>query len=136
MRAVRVLILAAALSGASACDESITGPTVPIGQDFELAPGGAMSVAGAGAPMTVRFVGVTGDSRCPADVFCVWGGDAIVRITVLSEAQASFYELHTGTAAPVQHGAATIELVQLAPYPFSARTIAPHEYRATLRVTR
>jgi hypothetical protein len=38
--------------------------------------------------------------------------------------------------APVRHDDLTIALVALAPYPFSGRTIAPRDYRATLRVTR
>jgi hypothetical protein len=36
----------------------------------------------------------------------------------------------------VQHDGVTIALVQLTPYPFSSRTIAPGDYRATLKVTR
>jgi hypothetical protein len=37
---------------------------------------------------------------------------------------------------PVVHEGLTIALVELMPYPFSARTIAPTDYRATLTVTR
>jgi hypothetical protein len=37
---------------------------------------------------------------------------------------------------PVVHDRLTIALIQLSPYPFSSRTIAPDEYRATLKVTR
>jgi hypothetical protein len=37
---------------------------------------------------------------------------------------------------PARYGDLTIALVELAPYPFSSRTIEPDEYRATLRVTR
>ena len=44
--------------------------------------------------------------------------------------------LQTGDLRPVVHNGLTIALVQLSPYPFSARTIAPDEYRATLKVTR
>jgi hypothetical protein len=43
--------------------------------------------------------------------------------------------LQTGDLRPVVHNGLTIALVQLSPYPFSARTIAPEEYRATLKVT-
>jgi hypothetical protein len=46
------------------------------------------------------------------------------------------YELRTGDMRPVQHGRLTIALLQLSPYPFSARPIQPEEYRATLKVTR
>jgi hypothetical protein len=118
----------------AACSESVTGPTAPIGQDFELHPGGVMVVAG--ASMAVRFDRVTGDSRCPADAYCILGGDAIVQISVLTGAGESTYELHTGSMAPVRHGELTINLVRLQPYPFSSGPIPPEGYRVTLRVAR
>jgi hypothetical protein len=90
------------------------------------------------AAITIRFNGVAGDSRCPADVMCVWGGDAQVQIEVVSVRGGGrqSYELHTGDMRPVQHDDLTISLVELNPYPFSARTIEQGDYRATLRVTR
>lgn len=45
------------------------------------------------------------------------------------------YDLHTGSMQPIVHDKLTISLVRLEPYPFSARTIRPDEYRATLRVS-
>lgn len=118
--------------GAGACDESPTGPS--LNEEFTLAPGEAVTIPEAG--LRVRFDGVDGDSRCPADVVCVQGGDAVVRITVSDRATAWHYELHTGDMAPVTHDALTIGLVQLQPYPFSSRTIEPDEYRVTLTVTK
>jgi hypothetical protein len=124
------------LAAATACsDASPSGPTVPLNQQFELAPGQAATVEG--ASIRVSFIRVVGDSRCPADVLCVQGGDAIVEIQVHPGGTGTVpYELHTGDMRPVKHGDLTIELVQLSPYPFSSRTIQPGEYRATLRVTR
>lgn len=86
--------------------------------------------------MSIRFNGVTGDSRCPADAVCVQGGDAIVNLTATSSGGTRELELHTGNMAPVQHDGVTIALVQLSPYPFSSGPIAPGDYRATLRATR
>ena len=71
-----------------------------------------------------------------ADAVCVQGGSAEVRITAVSEESTRDLVLLTGDMRPVRHGSFTIALVQLAPYPFSSRTIAPEEYRATLRATR
>ena len=83
----------------------------------------------------MRFVGVTGDSRCPTDVVCVQGGDAIVQIAVRSGGRSEvLYDLLTGDLRPVQHDTLTISLVQLAPDPFSTQTIPPDAYRATFRV--
>lgn len=114
------------------CDESLTGPTVPLDTEFVLAPGSSAFVEG--AAMAIRFNGVTGDSRCPADAVCVQGGDAIVSLTVTSSRGTREVELHTGSMAPVQHDGVTISLVQLSPYPFSSGPIAPGDYRVTLKV--
>jgi hypothetical protein len=131
---MRSVLLFACLLFVTACDESLTGPTVALNQEFVLAPGGAAVIDG--ASIAVRFNQVTGDSRCPADVVCIQGGDAIVGITVLGDQGPRDYELHTGNMRPVRHETLTIALVQLVPYPFSSRTIEPGDYRATLKVTR
>ena len=128
---VRWLILTCAVL--SACS-SLTAPTVPFNQDFTLAPGEAVSVADTAA--RIRFLEVRGDSRCPADVACVQGGDAIVRIEVLSKgAHSERYDFHTGSPTPLAHGGFTIALVALRPYPFSSGQIQPGDYRLTLRVS-
>ena len=130
---MRHLLIAIAVAVCAACSPS--GPTARLDENFVLAPGESARVAG--ADVSIRFVGVQGDSRCPADAICIQGGDAIVRIEVLSSAAAAkAYDLHTGDMRPVLHENLTIALVQLAPYPFSSRTTQPGEYRATLRVTR
>lgn len=131
MRSVLVLIC---LLWLTACDESITGPSVGLNENFELQPGGSALISG--ASFAVRFNRVTGDSRCPADAICIQGGDAIVSITAIDDDALVDLELHTGSMAPVRYGRYTITLVQLQPYPFSSRTIRPDEYRATLKVTR
>ncbi len=125
--AVVCLLLATACYGNSA-----TGPTVPLNERFTLAPGEAVVLAD--ASLRVEFVRVSNDSRCPADVVCIQGGDALVHILV----DGGPYELHTGDAsqASITHGGVTIELLELQPYPFSSRTIEPGDYRATLRASR
>ena len=131
MRAVMLLVCLLLMTG---CDEAQTAPTSPLDAAFTLAPGAGRRIEGESA--TVTFVGVSGDSRCPADAICVWGGSATVTIAVASGVATQGYELLTGDMRPVVHNGLTIALVQLSPYPFSSRTIAPGEYRATLTVTR
>ncbi len=120
----------------SACDGGPTGPTVRLDTAFVLTVGETATLQGRSVSVRIRFGGVTGDSRCPIDVFCVTGGDAIVEIAVRSRSGPEIrYDLHTGDLRPVQHRTLTITLVQLAPDPFSTQTIPPEAYRATLRVT-
>jgi hypothetical protein len=124
----------AALSVLLACSHP-TGPSARLGELFVLAPGERASLQG--TAFAVRFVGVSGDSRCPVDVVCIQGGDAIVAIEVLvSGGGSTAYELHTGLVRPVIHDGIAISLVDLSPYPFSTRTIDSGEYRATLKAVR
>lgn len=134
---MRVFTLVGCLLLATACDQSNpTGPAVPLSERFVLAPGGAAAIANAG--ISVQFVGVSGDSRCPADAFCILGGDAIVQVRVVDAGAVAPYELHTGDKqrATAAHRNLQIELLELQPYPFSARPINPSDYRATLVVSR
>lgn len=133
---MRAFVLVFCLLAATACDEkSPAGPTVPLNQRFTLARGELARVDG--ADLGLQFVEVTGDSRCPADAVCIQGGDALVHVRVV-DVGTTAYELHTGDSsrAAVTHRQVRIELVQLQPFPFSSRTIAPDEYRATFTVTR
>jgi hypothetical protein len=131
---LRACALLAALSMAGACTATPTATTGPVDALAVLAPGESTDVPAAG--IRLRFQGVMGDSRCPADALCIQGGDAIVRIEVASSNAGASYDLHTGDMQPVRHADLTIALTQLSPYPFSNRTIAPGDYRATLRITR
>jgi hypothetical protein len=126
----------ACLFFATACDEKVpTRPSVPLNQQFALAPGEAARIQD--TSLRVQFLRVSGDSRCPADAVCIQGGDALVHIRAI-DGRSSEYELHTGdeSRAAVTHAGFRIELINLQPYPFSSRTIQPDEYRATLRLSR
>ena len=132
---MRTLLFLLSLVTATGCGASVAGPTNPIDRPFTIGVGEATSISGAG--LAIEFLGVSGDSRCPADALCIQGGDAIVRIRVTGNGTAS-YELHTGDAsrATVAHGRYLISLVELQPYPFSSNPIDPRDYRATLVVRR
>jgi len=134
---MRAFLVVLCLLAVTACDEqNPVAPTVGINERFTLAPNEVATVRDTG--LNVQFVQVTGDSRCPADAICIQGGDALVHIRVSDGSSASTYELHTGdlSRASIVHGSVKIALVELQPYPFSSRTIAPGDYRATLRLTR
>lgn len=131
-------MVAAVLGGScvmAGCDAvGPTAPRAPFVQEIVLAPGETASVDP--ASVRVRFDRVTSDSRCPADVVCIVAGDAIVRVVVIPDRGGERqYDLHTGDMKPLQAGGLAIGVVQLQPYPVSARPIQPGDYRATLRIT-
>jgi len=100
-----------------------------------MAPGELVRVDG--TELRLRFLEVTGDSRCPVDAFCIQGGDALVHVQAIDGTTAR-YELHTGDSsrATVTHGSYRIELAELQPYPFSSRPVQSGDYRATFVVSR
>jgi hypothetical protein len=134
---VRRFLLACCLLIATACDEkSPTGPTVRLNEPLTLAPGETALLPSGGVQML--FVGVTGDSRCPADALCIQLGDAAVRLRVFDAGVTRDYELHTDTSRPTSftHLDLHVELMQLQPYPFSNRVMQSSDYRATIVVRR
>ena len=135
MTAARSVVLGWILVVTACRADSPAGPTVPQDRQFALAPGQSASIQG--TSLRIVFLRVAGDSRCPADAFCIQGGDALVHVRVTASTTAE-YELHTGdhARAIVTHAGFSIELVQPQPYPFSSRTIDPSAYRATFAVMR
>ena len=111
-----------------------TGIQVQTGREFEIAAGQEAQVQG--TAVTVRFVGVGEDSRCPVDVQCVWAGDAVVRLTfAASGAPSAEAALHT-TLDPksASFEGYSVRLTGLRPAPRSGTTIPPASYVATLEI--
>lgn len=132
MRAGLVLLTVMTLA---ACSDTHPATPSPVAREVTLAPGQTASIEE--ASLSIRFHGVTGDSRCPGDALCLTGGSAQVNIEVISgRGDRQSYVLHTGDMRPVNHGDLTIGLKELSPYPFVTRPIDPSDYRAKLEVTR
>ena len=136
---VLLLLSAACLATPGGTDP----PTVPTAvsqdaQEIELRVGGSAPVHGTGA--TVRFDGVSDDSRCPRGATCVWEGDAIVELSVSGEGGGSpeTVRLHANARFSQQARAlgVTLTLVRLEPLPEADRPVPPGAYSAAIRVTR
>lgn len=117
-------------SGPSASD------VVAVDRDFELRAGHTARVDG--TAVTLSFVGVTDDSRCPVDVQCVWAGNGAVSLVLTDDAGSrSSAILHT-TLFPrsVRVSGYEIVLTGLKPDPRPGAPIPLANYVAALRVTR
>jgi hypothetical protein len=110
------------------------------GREFRLKAGRVLTLDGGG--LRVRFLRVSSDSRCPADVDCVWAGNAEVLFEVGARAWRGRKTLALNTNASPErpgegrHGRYTLKLVALAPQLRSRRKIAAGRYTATLLVVR
>lgn len=99
---------------------------VPIGATVPL-PGSALSVT---------FVRVTEDSRCPTGTTCIWEGDAVVELRVDTGSTGETLELHTNPrfAREGRAGGVVLTLERLAPHPAADEAIPPDAYRLSLRI--
>lgn len=129
----RFMASAGALSILVSCASSPTVPSVPLAE-FVLAPGESAMVSGTG--LTVRFERVVNDSRCPANALCITAGDAEIALSVRRAGRpAEGLSLRiAGGGSRAELGDWVLSFTQLSPYPFTDRTIAPGDYRATFRV--
>jgi hypothetical protein len=126
-----LLMTLAILSAASAGCLLPAGPSAPL--TVELAPGGSAAYK----TLTVRFVGVTADSRCPADALCIQQGDAFFTVEARARGSAATqYELQVNDPQHrrVVHAGYAIEADTLFPYPFASVPTVPEDYRLTLTV--
>lgn len=127
-----VLVLAGCGGGTDGTSSPPTQRTSDA--DVVLAPGESALLGGF---VEVHFKEVQGDSRCPADVTCVWAGDAQLAITLAAGDGPSMpFFLHTnGQAGPTQAMLAglVVKVETLSPEPRAGAPIPQEDYR--LRVS-
>lgn len=111
-----------------------TPRAVSMGQPFRLAVG--ENVLLGEEPLEIGFTGVASDSRCPKDVQCIWQGDAVADLWVVTgDGERTEIQLHTSEEPrETVIGGHVIRLQDLEPYPVSTSPIAPEDYLATITV--
>lgn len=108
--------------------------------EFELKDG--QSTTFDGGRLRIRFVRVASDSRCPADVECVWAGNAEVLLELRLKGRRGAKTLRLNTNASPErpneagYGRYNLKLSGLAPQRRSNQEIRPGRYTATLQVTK
>lgn len=129
------ILLTAACTAGQAVSE---GESITPGEPFRVAVGEAALLPE--ADLTVRFIRVVGDSRCPRDVTCIWEGNAEIEVVLARDTAEVSVRLHTqGRGRHASRGSAlgfTVSMESLDPYPSTAEPISPEDYVATLVVTR
>ncbi len=132
------LILALCLT--AACNGNPSGTTqrdVETESAFILKVGEGVELAG--GELVIHLTEVADDSRCPTDAVCVWQGDAVAALQVVSAGVEHALRLHTnpGKATGPGHadvGAYRIVFLKLAPEPLAGVSIPQGDYRVTLRI--
>ncbi len=87
--------------------------------------------------LTVKFLELIEDSRCPEDVNCVWAGVARIKIRVSKNGKTSDFELNTNQGdKPAVFQGHSIALKELIPRQSKTSKYSPSAYTATLAVSR
>jgi hypothetical protein len=127
--AVSMLAALAGCSGESAVEAQLD-------TEFTLAAGGSAVITG--EDLSIRFVEVISDSRCPKDTICIWMGEASCLIEITQDgATQSKVLTQPGLSAPVttDYGRYGI-LFDVQPYPEAGKEIKADDYRLELTITR
>jgi hypothetical protein len=123
---------------ATAPDVRCSSPSGAADTEVKVGAGETASIGEEG--LTVTFLEVTEDFRCPSDVDCIRAGQATVLVKFERNGQdLGKFSLTLGegredeTAATVE--GYTVKLARLDPYPVSTSTIRPNEYVAYLAIS-
>ena len=89
--------------------------------------------------ISISFLEVVNDSRCPSDVTCVWAGFVEVKLDIQGINDGFIINLATGPnpngiASQVEFEDISIKLVDVIPYPATNVKINPNEIRTILIV--
>ena len=106
-----------------------------LGKEFTLPAGKTAAISGEN--LSIKFVEVTGDSRCPSDVVCIWAGEA--KCDTVFKYKGTDYPV-TITAGGSNPGNYAFEnytvYFDLHPYPVSKQKIEPEDYLLIMTVTK
>jgi hypothetical protein len=132
-----VLSVTLALLTISGCSQPIRNE-VSLDQEFTLSVGKSSAIAGEN--ITLKFVEVTSDSRCPQNVTCVWAGEVSCLVEVTKNNLNAYRLVLTQpglTDLPSQQDFDGYEITfRVEPYPVAGKTIAQNEYLLIATVTR
>jgi hypothetical protein len=130
MSHIAALLTCLALTG---CVAAASPNPVAPGANFTLAPGESAPLED--ASLSVRFVAVTEDSRCPSDTTCVWAGEVKVQLEILERSRPTRrLELKPGDTTDMT--GLRLTLLRVDPLPVSTAKISAQGYRVTLRAER
>ncbi len=120
------------LGNEESSNKKVSNTDFEIGEPFNLPFGTAIS--NTDKSITIEFKGVS-DSRCPADVTCVWEGNGKVTLGINTDGVE--YETQLNTHPEEQNSVVingvSFSLTELNPYPESAeKAISKKEYVAVL----
>jgi hypothetical protein len=128
MKAV-LLLFSLSLFLASTCEDAAT---FPLGESFTMSP--QQELVNKPADITIKWLEVSEDSRCPKNTNCVWEGQAIVNLLVNGGPVTLTLRSGKPDKAQTLVGEYIFTAETLSPYPEGDK-IEPADYRLQLKVS-
>jgi hypothetical protein len=126
-----ILLLSTLLS----CGSPSAG--VALGEEFTLSVGQSQTITGEN--ITIKFLDVTGDSRCPSDVTCVWAGEVTCDVEITLPGASPFKLELTQPGLTDQAYRQSFDghsiAFRVSPYPAAGKQIPKSDYRLSMNVT-
>lgn len=104
-------------------------PVSPLPGGLTLMPGQSVAYQG----LTLTLNSVSGDSRCPADVACIWAGAVTANVALSARGQTTSRAI-SSDATPFSFAGYEISIVSVDPAPRSNQPIPQNAYRVQFRV--
>jgi hypothetical protein len=123
-----VILMLLILSG---CNKP-AGNEVSLGQEFTLSVGQSVMVAGEN--LSIKFIDVTSDSRCPKGATCIWEGEVSALIEITSSGS-TYRKVLTqpGSSSSTKTSFTNYEIMfDIQPYPELNKEIDRKDYRLEL----
>jgi len=128
------LLILTILSGCQGSDGTVKAT---LDKEFSLAPGQTTMLTG--EPLTVQFIEVQEDSRCPKGAMCIWQG-RVSAVLQVSDGSDSTKMVLTEPGLSDQHGRGTYKQYEFTshvqPYPELVKQIDKEDYRILLTIKR
>jgi hypothetical protein len=108
-----------------------------LGKEFTLAIGKTANISGEN--LSIKFVDVTADSRCPSDVQCVWAGEVKVLLGITVNGSYQQVEMTQPGLVDARDGqpvGAYTYHFSVEPYPISTKQIGKEDYRLKMTVSK
>jgi hypothetical protein len=136
MRYLCVVLLSVSLLGCDKREEIIGASVDSLPAVVELKVGKSVHLSQEG--ITITFLELTQDSRCPIGAICVWQGDANPHFLVEAPpANPIHCILHTALdPKSATAGSVVLTLQQVSPYPIYDTPIDPSSYVVTIEIRR
>lgn len=127
-------IAVAVLLPFSGCSKPAESMDVGLDEEFALSVGQSATIEGEN--ISITFVEVVSDSRCPTGATCIWAGEASCLIE-FTDSESRYRKVLTepGSSSPPEASITSYEIeFTLLPYPELGKETATKDYRLQLTV--